>query len=104
MDVCARSHTLAEAAESNMELRTVLGGSEPVRTRVAFVSGDFFKTLGVQPATGRSFLPEEAKVGGHPVAVVSRGFWQRLLSSRNDLAATPQQDYVLLRIGDTSYT
>ena len=98
LDVRARNHTLAAAAEYNMQLTTVLGGSEPVRTRVAYVSGEFFKTLGVQPATGRSFLPEEAKVGGHPVAVVSHGYWQRLLSSRNDLAATP------LRIGDTSYT
>jgi putative ABC transport system permease protein len=98
LDVRARNHTLAAAAEYNMVLTTVLGGSEPVRTLVAFVSGDFFKTLGVQPATGRGFLPEEAKVGGHPVAVVSHGYWQRLLGSRNDLAATP------LRIGDTSYT
>jgi putative ABC transport system permease protein len=94
LDVRARNHTLAAAAEYNMGLTTVLGGSEPVRTRVASVSGDFFKTLGVQPATGRSFLPEE---GGHPVAVVSHGFWQRLLGSRDDLAATP------LRIGDAIF-
>src|SRR5262245_21277657 len=96
-DVRARNHTLAAAAEYNMGLTTVLGGSEPARTRVAYVSADLFKTLGARPATGRSFLPEEAKVGGHPVAVVSHGFWQRLLSGRNDLAAAP------LRIGDTSY-
>jgi putative ABC transport system permease protein len=98
LDVRARNHTLAAAAEYNTQVTTVLGGSEPVRSSVAYVSGDFFKTLGVQPATGRSFLPEEAKVGGHPVAVVSNGYWQRLLSGRNDLVATP------LRIGDTSYT
>ena len=97
LDVRARNHTLAAAAEYNMGLTTVLGGSEPVRTRVAYVSGDFFKTLGIQPVTGRSFLPEEAKVGGYPVAVVSNGYWQRLLGSRDDLAATP------LRISDTSY-
>jgi len=98
LDVRARNHTLAAAAEYNIGLTTVLGGSEPVRTRVAYVSSEFFKTLGVQPSTGRSFLPEEAKAGGHPVAVVSYGYWQRLLGSRNDLAATP------LRVGDTSYT
>ena len=98
LDVRARNQTLVAVAQYNLQLTTVLGGSEPVRTRVAYVSGDFFKTLGVQPETGRSFLPEEAKVGGHPVAVVSNGYWQRLLDSRNDLTATP------LRIGDTSYT
>src|SRR4029434_3587881 len=85
LDVHARNHTLAAAAEYNMQLTTVLGGSAPVRTRVAYVSGEFFKTFGVQPATGRSFLPEEAKAGGPPVAVVSHGYWQRLLSSRDDL-------------------
>src|SRR5439155_20551028 len=56
LDVHARNHTLAAAAQYNMQLTTVLGGSEPVRTRVAYVSGDFFKALGVQPAIGRSFL------------------------------------------------
>ena len=97
LDVRARSHTLAAAAQYAVGLTTVLGGSEPARTRVAYVSGDFFKTLGVRPVAGRGFLPEEAKAGGHPVAVVSHGYWQRLLDSRNDLAATP------LRVGDTSY-
>ena len=98
LDVRARNHTLAAAAQYNMQLTTVLGGSEPVRTRVAYVPGDFFQTLGVQPAIGRSFLPAEAKAGGQPVAVVSHGYWQRLLGSRNDLAVTP------LRLGDRSYT
>jgi predicted permease len=97
LDVRARSHTLAAAAEYVAGLVPVVGGSEPVRTDVAAVSGDFFKTLGVQPATGRGFLPEESSAGGRPVAVVSYGFWQRLLGSRNDLSATT------LRVGDTSY-
>ena len=98
LDVHARNHTLAAAAQYNMQLTTVLGGSEPVRTRVAYVSGDFYKALGVQPAIGRSFLSAEAKTGGQPVAVVSQGYWQRLLGSRKDLAATP------IRLGDRTYT
>src|SRR5438105_1385503 len=97
LDVHARNHTLAAAAQYNMQLTTVLGGSEPVRTRVAYVSGDFYKALGVQPTIGRSFLSAEAKTGGQPVAVVSQGYWQRLLGSRKDLAATP------IRVGDRSY-
>src|SRR5690348_4545006 len=95
LDVRARNHTLAAVAEYNMQLTTVLGGNEPVRVNVAYVSGDFFKALGVQPMNGRSFLPEEAKVGGSPVAVVSYGYWQKLLNSRSDLAETS------LRIGGT---
>ena len=98
LDVRARNHTLAAAAEYNVGLTTVLGGSEPVRTSVALVSGDFFKALGVRPAVGRGFLPEEARAGGRPAAVVSHGYWQRLLGGRKDLAAAP------LRVGNTSYT
>src|SRR5262252_9289500 len=97
-DVRDRNHTLATTAEYVMGIAAVLGGSEPVRTNVAYVSNDFFKTLGVPPALGRSFLPEEAKVGSNPVAVVSYGYWQKLLGSRNVLAATP------LHIGNLSYT
>jgi predicted permease len=98
LDVRARNHTLAAVAEYNVGLTAVLGGSEPVRARVALVSGDFFKTLGVQPATGRSFLEEESRVGGRPVAVVSHGYWQRLLGGRDDPGSAQ------LRIGDIAYT
>src|SRR5215471_7709228 len=97
-DVRDRNHTLATAAEYVMGLTAVLGGSQPVRTNVAYVSKDFFKTLGVQPALGRSFLPEEAKTASSPVAVVSYGYWQKLLGSRNVLDATP------LHIGNLGYT
>jgi len=42
------------------------------------VSGNYFDVLGVRPALGRAFLPEEDRTPGtHPVAVVSYGLWQR---------------------------
>lgn len=48
----------------------------PSRLRVGVVSGDFFGTLGVAAATGRTFGNAEAD-GGQKVAVLSYGFWQR---------------------------
>jgi predicted permease len=66
---------------------TVLGGSEPVRARLARVSGDFFNTLGVLPRRGRSFVPEELVPGGRPAVVVSDGFWRAQLGGRADFAA-----------------
>jgi len=36
----------------------------------------FFELLGVRPALGRSFLPEEDKPGGLPVAILSDEFWR----------------------------
>ena len=41
------------------------------------VSGNYFDVLGVKPALGRTFLPEEDKTRlSHPVAVISHSFWQ----------------------------
>jgi putative ABC transport system permease protein len=42
------------------------------------VSGNFFDVLGVKPALGRTFLPEEDReAGAGPVIVLSHGFWER---------------------------
>lgn len=41
------------------------------------VNGDFFEILGIQPALGRFFRPEEDGSPGAPVAVISNGLWKR---------------------------
>ena len=41
------------------------------------VSGTFFPLLGLQPAAGRLFSAgDERAIGGHPVAVLSHGYWR----------------------------
>src|SRR5215470_2231826 len=48
------------------------------RLYALFVSGNYFDVLGVRPALGRTFLPEEGRIpGGQPVAVIGYGFWER---------------------------
>jgi macrolide transport system ATP-binding/permease protein len=52
------------------------GQSERVEGMV--VTGNFFSALGVEPARGRAFSPEEDQTPGtHPVVVISYGCWQR---------------------------
>jgi predicted permease len=42
------------------------------------VTGNYFSVLGVNPARGRFFLPDEDQTpGSHPVAVLSYGLWKR---------------------------
>jgi predicted permease len=42
------------------------------------VSGSYFDVLGVKPAIGRLLTPDDDRQpGGHPVAVLSYGYWQR---------------------------
>jgi len=41
------------------------------------VSGNYFPALGLRPALGRFFLPDEvARPGGEPVVVISHEYWQ----------------------------
>jgi predicted permease len=42
------------------------------------VSGNYFEVLGVKPALGRVFsLEDDQLAGGHPVAMLSHGYWTR---------------------------
>lgn len=53
-------------------------GGQPERIITAYVSGDFFNALGVQPAAGRLFLRSEGEVPGRdPVLVLSYHFWKK---------------------------
>lgn len=56
------------------------GGGDPERVQGAMVSAGFFSTLGVEPALGRGFAADEERDGAPRVAVVSHGFWQRMLA------------------------
>src|SRR5881628_3722130 len=65
------------------KLRTKEGAE---RIYAELVSGDYFSFLGVAPALGRGFLPEEdAKLGTHSVAVISHAFWQSQFGGAADV-------------------
>ncbi|MHB8501831.1 MAG: ABC transporter permease [Candidatus Acidiferrales bacterium] len=40
------------------------------------VSGDYFQTLGVRAALGRTLEPSDEQIGAAPVAVLNYGYWQ----------------------------
>jgi predicted permease len=56
---------------------TLTGRDEPRPVTGVMVAGNFFQTLGVQPAVGRLFTPEECQKGGRPAVLLSQPFWQR---------------------------
>jgi putative ABC transport system permease protein len=53
------------------------GGDEPERIAAAYVYASFFPVLGVKPALGRAFLPDENQAGRDAVVILSHGIWQR---------------------------
>lgn len=58
---------------------SVSKGGEPLQIFTEMVTGNYFDVLGVHPARGRFFLPEEDETPGtHPVVVMSYGLWQRV--------------------------
>src|SRR6266516_754149 len=74
------------------------GKDEPERLAGRAVSAELFDVLGVKPALGRSFAPEEDRQGANPVAIISNGLWQRRFGS--DPTIINQQ----ITLSGTSYT
>src|SRR4029453_13095715 len=52
-------------------------GADPAPARGALVSGNLFSVLGVRPAIGRAFLPDEDRRGAEKVVVIGDGLWRR---------------------------
>jgi predicted permease len=65
----------ALAAEAN-QAYVVGDGASGEQVVGAQVSANYFATLGVRPALGRAFAPQEDRVAS-PVVVVGDGFWRR---------------------------
>ena len=64
-------------------------GGEPQRLQGVRASGLIFKTLGVAPALGRPFTPEEDAPGKNKVVVLSYGFWQRQFGGDGSIVGKP---------------
>jgi predicted permease len=67
------------------------GGAEPQRVRGLQVSEGFFRVLGVSPAMGRGFLPEEDRPGGPLVVIISDGLWRSYFGGDADLIGKETQ-------------
>src|SRR5689334_24329191 len=67
--------------------------------RVALVSGSYFPLLGAHASRGRTLTPDDDRVpGGHPVAVISDGYWRRRIGSTPDVVGRT------LGLNGTTYT
>jgi putative ABC transport system permease protein len=70
------------AAGSGAQLVGAIGalsgdGLETERVEVSTITANFFALLGVDPAYGRHFTPEEEAVDGPKVVILSHGLWRR---------------------------
>jgi len=86
---------VAAYARETADLR---GSGEPERLDVALVSADMFSTLGVRPALGRVFTPDEDRAGGAPAVILSYRLWQRRFGADRQVIGRP------ITLDDKSYT
>ena len=63
---------------------TDTSGSEPERLAGRRVSPGYFAVFGTKPLLGRTFTPEEERVGGPPAAVIGYEFWTRRFRQLQD--------------------
>jgi len=76
----------------------ITGAEGPERVQGRLISSSFLSVLGVQPAMGRDIAPEEDKLGGQPVVMLSYGFWQRRFGGDQHMLGKP------LVVNGKSYT
>lgn len=84
-DLRERLGPLADVTAQSIRALYADDGARTERIWAEFVSDNFFSTLGVRPALGRFYLPEEARApGSAPVVVLSHAFWQRRFGGSPD--------------------
>jgi predicted permease len=80
----------------------VTGAQGPERVQGRMISATFFTVLGVQPAIGRSLLPEEDRPGGPLAVVISYALWQRRFGGDPNLPGKPiiinGKDYTIVGV------
>ena len=72
-----QSRVFENLAAWQIHLENLTGAGEPEQMPGHGVSASFFPLLGVEPALGRSFLPEEDRSGDHRVVMLSHSLWLR---------------------------
>lgn len=61
------------------------GQGAPERIQGYWVSASFFDLLGVHPALGRTFRPDEARTNGAPVVLLGHALWERRFGGDPDV-------------------
>jgi predicted permease len=64
-----------------MHTANLTGRGEPELLGGTLASANLFTLLGIEPRLGRSFLPEEEKIGNNRVVIISHRLWQRRFGS-----------------------
>jgi putative ABC transport system permease protein len=80
-DYRAQNRTLSGFVEYHAMSFTLFGHGDPERVRTGVVSANYFDLFGIQPLLGRTFLPDDDKLGAPPVLLLSYEYWKNNFGS-----------------------
>jgi predicted permease len=80
-DYRAQNRTLSGLVEYHAMSFTLFGHGDPERVRTGVVSANYFELFGIQPLLGRTFLPDDDKLGAPPVLLLSYEYWKNNFGS-----------------------
>jgi len=81
----AQNHSFSQMMSYEPGTANLTSGDEPERLLKVRVNAGFLSMLGLKPALGREFLPEEDQPGALRVVMVSYRLWQRRFGGDNAL-------------------
>jgi len=85
VDWKAQNSVFDEMAAVGFRSFNITGDGEPEKVLANAATQNFFSLLGVTPALGRNFLPDEEKADGSKVMILSYGLWQRRYGGDPDI-------------------
>jgi len=98
LDWRERNRVMNDLAAFNDGSINLTGVGDPVELDMVRVSESLFPILRAAPLLGRTFLPEEDRIGAQPVVVLTYGFWQSRLGGASDVVGRT------LMLDDFAYT
>ncbi len=73
----AQNHVFQDVAGFLRQDISLTGAGEPERVKGLIITSQFFRVLGVSPAVGRAFRPEEDQAGTDNVVLIGHRLWVR---------------------------
>jgi putative ABC transport system permease protein len=102
-DVAERNRSFERLATFRFSSKNLLGREEaPERLPCIMASAEFPRVLGIEPQLGRSFLPEDDRLGAARTAIISHELWERRFGGDESVLGTALEldglDYTVIGV------
>jgi len=78
-----RSRSFSAIAVARQWQPAMTGSAEPERLEGQRVSASYFQVLGISPALGLNFNPDDDRLNGPSLVIISEGLWRRRFNSES---------------------